>query len=306
LAWYYILDGTIFQAPSLYAIFENRLIACTYHLNQAFQTLSERVKFHPSKGYFFEFPEKANQESTSKSRGSNTITTNWDIADFRRNTFNIIEDLKQSKEILPQENKNPTSNTNQLPPSNANLGPNLQNLNMLNNNINGSNPLLPGPPSTLNPTVTGNFNPLPTGQAISSPIPPHTGGFQQPLQQQPSLPGMAQTSSPGNWQTLSQTQPLTTVQPLQAQAKQTQTPKPAAPKKKKVKDKLPTVPAVQPPMQIPQNQLPQQPQMLQQQPLQSSQMPPNHFQPTPVQQQPLPQQQQQQPIVQPTKKAKKK
>ena len=59
MASYYIIEGTIYQSPSLGAILANRLVdipfniqmTSQYFLNKAFQMTMEQSRFHPMQGY---------------------------------------------------------------------------------------------------------------------------------------------------------------------------------------------------------------------------------------------------------------
>ncbi|KAL6078717.1 Mediator of RNA polymerase II transcription subunit 6 [Balamuthia mandrillaris] len=45
---YYIVQGTIYQAPSLHAVISSRMISCMYYLHQSFQELHSYIEFDPS------------------------------------------------------------------------------------------------------------------------------------------------------------------------------------------------------------------------------------------------------------------
>lgn len=55
LALYYILDGTVYQAPNIRAILLSRLEKCSFHVNKAFNELEKGVEFGPSEGYAWDF-----------------------------------------------------------------------------------------------------------------------------------------------------------------------------------------------------------------------------------------------------------
>jgi mediator of RNA polymerase II transcription subunit 6 len=55
LADYYIIAGTVYQAPDLASVFNSRLLSSVYHLQSAFEEAISYSKYHPNKGYTFDF-----------------------------------------------------------------------------------------------------------------------------------------------------------------------------------------------------------------------------------------------------------
>ncbi|KAJ8896562.1 hypothetical protein PR048_001906 [Dryococelus australis] len=58
LADYYIIAGIVYQAPDLLSVANSRLISTVHHLQSAFDEASSFSKYHPSKGYSWDFKER--------------------------------------------------------------------------------------------------------------------------------------------------------------------------------------------------------------------------------------------------------
>uniref|UniRef100_H3GGT7 Mediator of RNA polymerase II transcription subunit 6 n=1 Tax=Phytophthora ramorum TaxID=164328 RepID=H3GGT7_PHYRM len=62
LAIYYVLDGTVYQAPNIHAMLTSRLKKCSYRVNKAFHGLAAGVRFSPTEGYAWDFSSKDKKE----------------------------------------------------------------------------------------------------------------------------------------------------------------------------------------------------------------------------------------------------
>ncbi|CAB3385832.1 Hypothetical predicted protein [Cloeon dipterum] len=66
---YYIIAGVVYQAPDLGSVFSSRILSAVHNLQGAFDDTISFSRYHPSKGYSWEFKDK-NQKvaaaSTSK------------------------------------------------------------------------------------------------------------------------------------------------------------------------------------------------------------------------------------------------
>ncbi|XP_050519802.1 mediator of RNA polymerase II transcription subunit 6 [Daktulosphaira vitifoliae] len=51
IADYYIIAGTVYQAPDLLTFINSHMMSSAYHLETAFEELNSLARFHPSKGY---------------------------------------------------------------------------------------------------------------------------------------------------------------------------------------------------------------------------------------------------------------
>ncbi|XP_026674286.1 mediator of RNA polymerase II transcription subunit 6 isoform X2 [Ceratina calcarata] len=55
LADYYIIAGVVYQAPDLASVVSSRLLSTVHHLQSAFEEASACSRYHPSKGYYWDF-----------------------------------------------------------------------------------------------------------------------------------------------------------------------------------------------------------------------------------------------------------
>ncbi|KAK2585636.1 hypothetical protein KPH14_010260 [Odynerus spinipes] len=55
LADYYIIAGVVYQAPDLASIVSSKLLSTVHHLQSAFEEASSCSRYHPSKGYYWDF-----------------------------------------------------------------------------------------------------------------------------------------------------------------------------------------------------------------------------------------------------------
>ena len=61
---YYIVAGTIYQAPDLCSVVNSRLLSAISHLQGAFEEARSYVKYHPAKGYTWDFQQNSNNSNT--------------------------------------------------------------------------------------------------------------------------------------------------------------------------------------------------------------------------------------------------
>ena len=73
LALYYILDGTIYQAPNLHAILTSRLKKCSFQMNMAFNGLCKGVRYLPTEGYAWDFSTEENSHRPIPSERTSTM-----------------------------------------------------------------------------------------------------------------------------------------------------------------------------------------------------------------------------------------
>lgn len=55
LADYYIIAGVVYQAPDLASVLNSRLLSAVHHLQSSFEEASSFSRYHPSKGYSWDF-----------------------------------------------------------------------------------------------------------------------------------------------------------------------------------------------------------------------------------------------------------
>jgi len=67
---YYIVAGTIYQAPDLCSVVNSRLLSAVNHLQAAFDETKSFSRYHPTKGYWWDFK----QNSSNTPYGAKKIT----------------------------------------------------------------------------------------------------------------------------------------------------------------------------------------------------------------------------------------
>ncbi|KAJ3072425.1 Mediator of RNA polymerase II transcription subunit 6, partial [Quaeritorhiza haematococci] len=68
---YYIIEGTIYQAPDLYTLLSNRILTSLHFVEKAFVEAREEARFHPAQGYLWAVDE----EEAAKARAAASTTT---------------------------------------------------------------------------------------------------------------------------------------------------------------------------------------------------------------------------------------
>ncbi|CAG4954000.1 unnamed protein product [Parnassius apollo] len=68
LADYYIIAGIVYQAPDLASVLNSRLLSAVHHLQCSFEETMMYSKYHPSKGYWWDF-------KTNKTVGASPFNT---------------------------------------------------------------------------------------------------------------------------------------------------------------------------------------------------------------------------------------
>ncbi|CAH1967736.1 unnamed protein product [Acanthoscelides obtectus] len=67
LAEYYIIAGVVYQAPDLASVLNSRLLSCVHHIQGAFEETMSFARYHPSKGYSWDFKsQRANLDKVKK------------------------------------------------------------------------------------------------------------------------------------------------------------------------------------------------------------------------------------------------
>ncbi|CAG2112091.1 unnamed protein product [Medioppia subpectinata] len=62
IADYYIIAGVVYQAPDLHSLINARILSTCHHLSSAFEESYSYSRYHPSKGYWFEFSKDGDKE----------------------------------------------------------------------------------------------------------------------------------------------------------------------------------------------------------------------------------------------------
>jgi len=68
IAEYYIIAGVVYQAPDLGNVVNSRLLNTVHHLQSAFDECQSYSRYHPSKGYSWEFKEKQEEKAGKKDK----------------------------------------------------------------------------------------------------------------------------------------------------------------------------------------------------------------------------------------------
>ncbi|XP_060535307.1 mediator of RNA polymerase II transcription subunit 6 [Cylas formicarius] len=55
LSDYYIMAGIVYQAPDIGSVLNSRLLSAVHHLQSSFEEASSFSRYHPSKGYYWDF-----------------------------------------------------------------------------------------------------------------------------------------------------------------------------------------------------------------------------------------------------------
>lgn len=63
---YYIIAGVVYQAPDLCSVLNSRMLNTIHYLQSAFEEASSFSRYHPSKGYWWEFKEKQQETKRDK------------------------------------------------------------------------------------------------------------------------------------------------------------------------------------------------------------------------------------------------
>lgn len=66
IADYYVVAGTVYQAPDLGSIINSRLMTTLHHLDNAFKETHANARYHPAKGYSWQFNDDKEQEEKKK------------------------------------------------------------------------------------------------------------------------------------------------------------------------------------------------------------------------------------------------
>lgn len=68
IADYYVIAGTVYQAPDLGSIINSRLMTTLHHLDSAFKETLANSRYHPAKGYSWQSDELHQSAVSDKSR----------------------------------------------------------------------------------------------------------------------------------------------------------------------------------------------------------------------------------------------
>jgi mediator of RNA polymerase II transcription subunit 6 len=117
LADYYIIAGTVYQAPDLASVFNSRLLSTVHNLQSAFEEVSSYAKYHASKGYSWDFSANKSISEKAKIQPKKETTTKEEPSSiFQRKRVDMLlaELVRKFPPPFPQP---PNGNAN---PANAN------------------------------------------------------------------------------------------------------------------------------------------------------------------------------------------
>ncbi|XP_055627409.1 mediator of RNA polymerase II transcription subunit 6 [Toxorhynchites rutilus septentrionalis] len=119
LADYYIIAGTVYQAPDLGSVFNSRILSAVHHLQSAFEEASSYSRYHPSKGYSWDFSSnKAIAEKNKTAKNKETPVREEPSSLFQRQRVDMLLGDLLRKFPLPvpqtshQLSQNGSNNTN--------------------------------------------------------------------------------------------------------------------------------------------------------------------------------------------------
>lgn len=125
LSLYYIVEGSIYQTPTIGHILSNRLMTSLHFVNRAFDIGREASRFHPVQGYHWDSDEKdiikQRNEIIKTSRTSSQLRTaedqmknielRYQVDQIIYNSF-IPKATKESNNIIVEERKRPSVSQN--------------------------------------------------------------------------------------------------------------------------------------------------------------------------------------------------
>lgn len=114
LADYYILAGTVYQAPDLQSVVNSRLTTSVHNLISAFDETISYMKYHPTKGYSWDFGKETAAASSSdklkdKDRGKDKVRTSDFGSTFQRRRVDLL--LGELSKKFPHKNQNAASDS---------------------------------------------------------------------------------------------------------------------------------------------------------------------------------------------------
>ena len=67
---YYIIAGVIYQAPDLGSVLNSRILTGVSHLQKAFEEAREYARYHPSRGYWWDFGKDKEEKEKAKEKAA--------------------------------------------------------------------------------------------------------------------------------------------------------------------------------------------------------------------------------------------
>ncbi|XP_058462037.1 mediator of RNA polymerase II transcription subunit 6 [Malaya genurostris] len=121
LADYYIIAGTVYQAPDLASVYNSRIHSSVHHLQSAFEEASSFSRYHPSKGYSWDFSVNKAIAEKNKNEKSKTAPDKEEPSSlFQRQRVDMLLGDLLRKFPLPLPQLQNQSHPNQHAVANAN------------------------------------------------------------------------------------------------------------------------------------------------------------------------------------------
>ena len=76
IADYYIIAGVVYQAPDLSSLINSRLLTSLHNLHSAFEESYSFSRYHPSKGYWFDFGKDSDKDGIKEKGDKNNKDRN--------------------------------------------------------------------------------------------------------------------------------------------------------------------------------------------------------------------------------------
>ncbi|XP_034238806.1 mediator of RNA polymerase II transcription subunit 6 [Thrips palmi] len=91
IADYHIIAGIIYQAPDLNSVLNSRLLSTVHHIQSAFDEASSFSRYHPSKGYSWDFKDRKSRERERQAALSKKETVKDQAGShFQRNRVHML------------------------------------------------------------------------------------------------------------------------------------------------------------------------------------------------------------------------
>lgn len=110
VSMYYVVQGTIYQAPNITALVENRLVVAVDHLKAALDIMMDEYDFHPLTGYSWKEDRKSieNNEDVNEDRD---LKSSEKIKDMEikmdLDAMEVDHEREPSKEPIPLKQEMP-------------------------------------------------------------------------------------------------------------------------------------------------------------------------------------------------------
>ncbi|KAF4525895.1 hypothetical protein B566_EDAN013144 [Ephemera danica] len=113
LADYHIIAGVVYQAPDLGSVFNSRLLSAVHSMQSAFDETVSFSRYHPSKGYSWDFKEKSLKVNVGKKEGTKEEMSSL----FQRQRVDLLlAELTRKYPIKPPPQQTATAPEQNKPP----------------------------------------------------------------------------------------------------------------------------------------------------------------------------------------------